>query len=88
MKTIKFLVAFCLFAMVTSFQINAQNDNDQMFAVYTYEIMPEKVKAEEAFVKEMKVGIVFSPILLKRVDRRKLEQKNDGKIGRKLGTMG
>lgn len=57
MKTIKNFVAICLIAVVMPFNAFAQGDNDQMFAVYTYEIMPEKVKAEEAFVKEMKATL-------------------------------
>jgi hypothetical protein len=54
MKTITYAIAICLLATLIPFQTQGQNDNDQMFAIYTYEIKPEKVKAEEAFVKEMK----------------------------------
>ncbi len=53
MKSIHLFVAFCIFAMAIPFQTQAQGNNDPIYAVYTYEIMPEKVKAEEAFVKEM-----------------------------------
>lgn len=54
MKTIHLFVAICISAMAIPFHTQAQNENDPIYAVYTYEIMPEKVKAEEAFVKEMK----------------------------------
>ncbi len=43
-----------MIATLIPFQTQGQNDKDQMFAVYTYDVMPEKVKAEEVFVKEMK----------------------------------
>lgn len=46
-------VIICFVVLILPSSLFAQKDDDPMFAVYTYEIKPEKVKAEEAFVKEI-----------------------------------
>ena len=53
MKTTKNLAIICLVALMLPFTAFSQKEDDQMFAVYSYEIRPEKVKAEETFLKEI-----------------------------------
>ena len=52
-KTIKSVIAICLVALMLPSSAFSQQEDDQMFAVYSYDIRPEMVKAEEAFVKEI-----------------------------------
>lgn len=53
MKTFKFLSIICLIALMLPFTVFSQKENDAMFAVYSYDLKPEKVKAEETFVKDI-----------------------------------
>lgn len=52
-KTIKLFVLILIVALMVPLSAFSQKDDDPIFAVYTYDIKPEMVKAEEAFVKEL-----------------------------------
>ena len=52
-KTIKLLLLTLILSLMLPMSAFSQKDDDAMFAVYSYNIRPEMVKAEEAFVKEI-----------------------------------